>query len=224
VSALAATELRWATPAGWAGGLLEHARELLSDHAHCELQAAIAAQSLLAKNPDRRRAVERLSATAIEEMRHFRRVHALLGELGGTLGPALPNAYAEGLRRAAARTARGLEGASRYLDRLLVAHLIELRSAERFGLLAAAPWSDAGVPDAVPELFADLLESERGHARLFVELAAEGFGEERALARLDVLATEEAEVLRALPFGPRVHSGPPAGPPGGAPGGESRSS
>jgi tRNA-(ms[2]io[6]A)-hydroxylase len=190
--------LRWETPEGWAARMAEHPLEVLGDHAHCELQAAAAAQSLIQRNPGHGPLADKLSVLAIEELRHFRRVTALLSDLGGELGPARPNLYADGLRRAAGPTC-----GPALLDRLLMAGLIELRSHERFGLMAGARWPDA----RIPALFRELEPSEAGHGRLFWELASSLFPAQVVQRRADELAALEADVLRELPFAPRVHSG-----------------
>jgi len=190
-------ELLHATPPEWAERALARPLELLSDHAHCELRAAASAQGIITHNASLPRLVDRLGALAIEEMQHFRRVVALLRELGGELEPRGANPYAEGLISGSLAT-RG----SVLLDRLLIAGLIELRSHERFSLLARA-----ATEPRVRALYAELLPSEEGHGRLFWALARDGFGAERLAARARELAELEASVVRALPFAPRVHSG-----------------
>ena len=190
--------LRWETPDGWAARIAEQPLLVLGDHAHCELQAAAAAQSLIRRNPGHGSLADKLSVLAIEELRHFRRVTALLSELGGELGPALPNPYTDGLRRAAGPTC-----GPALLDRLLMAGLIELRSCERFQLMGAARWPD----ERIPALFRELEPSEAGHGRLFWELAASLFPAAAVRGRADELAALEAGVLCKLPFAPRVHSG-----------------
>jgi len=198
-----ALELAWSTPREWADAALGEPLALLSDHAHCELGAAAAAQGLLARRPENRRLVERLSALAEEELGHFRTVHRLLCELGGALEPVRKNPYAEGLLAFVERGPRNL------LDRLLVAALIERRSLERFELLALA--ARGGLP-RLAGLWADLAPSESGHAHLFLELARDAFGAEVVGERLPIWIGREATLVRSLPFAPRIHSGPFAGP------------
>ena len=194
----AAFELAWSTPRAWAEAALAEPLALLSDHAYCELGAAAAAQGLLARRPDDSALVERLGAHAAEELRHFRRVHRVLVELGGVLGPVRTNPYAEGLLADVERGAAGL------VDRLLVFGVIERRSLERFELLAAAA-RDGASP--LLELYAELAPSECGHAALFLELARECAAD--ADARLARWLAREAELVARLPFAARIHSGPP---------------
>jgi len=197
----AGPELAWETPPEWAAQVLARPLDLLADHAQCELGAAAAAQTLIARYPDRTGVVERMSALAIEELRHFRRAHRLLLERGGRLPNPTPNPYAEGLLR----SARGSENP--LLDRLLVAALIERRSLERFELLAGAA-AGAGEPE-LGELYAELGPSEAGHGRLFVELAREVAPATAVEGRLGHWVRLEGRLIRGLNFDFRIHSGPP---------------
>ena len=88
----------------------------------------------------------------------------------------------------------------RLLDRLLVAGLIEARSCERLGLLAAA-LSDA----ELSALYASLARAEAGHATLFRDLASELFTASGVDARLAELTKIEARIVAALPIEPRIH-------------------
>lgn len=203
-----ALELGWRTPSAWAAAALADVPALLSDHAHCELGAAAAAQGLLARAVDDARLVERMAALAVEELRHFRRVHRLLRALGGALEPVRRNPYVEGLARAARADTPAGGG---LCDRLLIAALVEARSLERFELLAR----QADGPLA--RLYGDLGPSEAGHAALFLELArsrAPRAGRARVDERLAVLVEREARLIARLPFAPRVHAGPPPVQPG----------
>lgn len=194
-----AFELAWTTPRAWAAEVLAEPLALLSDHAYCELGAAAAAQGLLARRPGDSELVERLGAHAAEELRHFRQVHRLLVELGGSLGAVRSNPYAEGLLAHVERGARGL------VDRLLVFGLIERRSLERFELLAGA----AAPASPLAALYAELAPSEAGHAALFLELARERAPAGELEPRLARWVEREAALVAGLAPGPRIHSGPP---------------
>lgn len=198
-----AFELGYATPAAWADAALAEPVALLSDHCHCELQAAVACNTLIARYPDRPELVDLCAQVVGEEMEHFRRVLALLRELGGELTDTQVNPYVDGLQRAA--------GSSRQfalMDRLLFAALIERRSLERFELLAR------GVGDPrVTDLYAALIPEEMEHQHLFLEAARreserDGFGDQ-VEPRLAQLLAWEAALLPGLAFCPRMHSGPP---------------
>ena len=193
--------LAWSTPPEWVRSIERSPLALLSDHAHCELRAASAAQSLLLRNPARREVVERLGAMASEELAHFNRVVALLYAHGGALAWPEPSPYAEALHSRSGAT-RGAGPA--LLDRLLVARLIEARSLERFHLLA-----EGLVDRELAALYADLLRSEAGHRALFGQLARLLFPAAEVERRERELVALESEIIASLPCVPRVHSGPP---------------
>ena len=100
-------------------------------------------------------------------------------------------------RSAATRT-------SLVLDRLVIAHLIEARSLERFRLLA-----DHLEDQELRALYAELLSSEASHRAFFLDAARKNFSEAEVTSELERFAAVEAEVIRALPFDHLVHSGPP---------------
>lgn len=192
-------ELRFETPLEWAREASSRPLELLCDHAHCELAAATTAESLIAKNPTQPLLVDRLSALAIEELQHFRRVVRELRARGGELRSVGANPYAAGLRRGAAESRR-----SSLLDKLVIAALIETRSCERFELLASE-----GEDPELRRLYADLCDSERGHGELFEGLARRTFADDEVSTRIEALVEVEARLVESLPFAPRMHSGPP---------------
>jgi tRNA-(ms[2]io[6]A)-hydroxylase len=189
--------LKYETPLEWVvrveGGLLE----LLSDHAHNELKAASTAQAWLLKKPGDRALVLQLAELAAEEVEHFHRVVRILYARGGELLPVDRNAYAEALLKGSARTRK-----DPFLDRMIVAALIEARSCERFVLFA-----EHLADSELRQLYRDLIPSEVGHGELFIDLVRNGFPEELAEPRIEELFELEGEVMAALPFAYRVHSG-----------------
>jgi tRNA-(ms[2]io[6]A)-hydroxylase len=187
------------TPVAWVQRVEQDLLGLLSDHAHCELKAAASGQALVGKNPDFPRLVDEVSAVVVEEMEHFQLVVAELRRRGGNLGLQLPNHYADRLHAAS-----GQGRTSILLDRLLVAHLIEGRSLERFQLLA-----EHLTDRDLAALYAGLVASEGRHRALFLSLARERFGDQADL-RLEQLAAAEARILADLPPSPTMHSGYPA--------------
>ncbi len=190
--------LLYETPMEWVGrvdalGLLP----LLSDHAHCELKAAATMQALIAKNCEHERIVQSLPEVAQEELQHFQRVESELRRRGGRLAEQTASPYAEGLQRGAAKTRKSL-----LLDRLLLSHLIEARSAERFHLLGQH-LEDRELAD----LYRDLLPSESAHRVLFLRLAQDAFSRSDVEQRLTELQGLEAQLLPGLPLEARIHSG-----------------
>ncbi|MDG1499523.1 MAG: tRNA isopentenyl-2-thiomethyl-A-37 hydroxylase MiaE [Planctomycetota bacterium] len=192
-----AFELGWHTPGTWAHDVTDNPLALLSDHAHCELQAAVACQALISRYPDRPHLVDAAALVIEEEMGHFRRVVDLLRKLGGELGDTESNPYADKLRR-------GLGGTSKssLMDRLLLASMIERRSCERFEMLA----EKARQPE-LRELYSSLAPEELVHQRLFLNLAESECGVEESQARLAVLIDLESTVAAQVPFANRMHGG-----------------
>ena len=184
-----------ATTPGWLAVALGDLDRVLVDHAHCERKAAATALSLVASHPEHEILVRRLSALAIEELRHFRAVCERLRERGLALTPDRGNPYARALR-ALVRDARR----ERLLDRLLVAGLIEARSCERLRLLG-----EHLDDPALAAFYRSLAQAEAGHATLFRELAAALHPAPEVGERLAALAREEARIVAALPLEPRIH-------------------
>ncbi len=199
--------LRAPTPAAWVEAALERWRELLVDHANCEKKAASTALGLLFAYPEDSSLCFALARLAREELRHFEQVARLMRELGIPYLRVSPGRYANRLRAALRHAEPG-----RKLDVLLTGALIEARSCERFGLLAAE------LPAPAAELYRTLEASEARHGQLYLEFArrealATELGAPEFSGRLRQLATLEAELATAPDAEFRFHSGPPAATP-----------
>ena len=190
-------ELRYKTPSEWVARVEERPLELLSDHAHNELKAASTAQAWLLKHVDKPELVLQLSKLAMEEVGHFERVVKLLYARGGQLLRIDNNPYAEALLSGSAETRK-----DPFLDRLIVAALIEARSCERF-ILFAEHMRD----EELRELYRDLVPCELEHNELFIDLVRDGFPGPRAEARIEQLFELEGQVIASAPFSYRMHSG-----------------
>jgi tRNA-(ms[2]io[6]A)-hydroxylase len=187
--------LKAPTDPRWLEVALADFDQVLLDHAHCEKKAAAQALSLVASYPDRARLVQRLTRLAQEELAHFRQVYDRLLARGLVLQRDPGDPYAQALRKLLRRSDPG-----RLTDLLLVSAIIEARSCERLELLAGA------LPDAdLRTFYAALAQAEAGHHQLFVGLAREYDDPAVVAARLDELATAEAEIVAGLPIEPRVH-------------------
>lgn len=180
----------------WLEAALEDFDAVLADHAHAEKKAAAQAMALVGAYPDRDLLVRRLSALALEELRHFRSVYEHLRARGLSLGRDPGDPYAQALMRLV-RVGRPED---RLVDRLLVPGLIEARSAERLSLLADA------LPDPqLCDFYRSLAKAELGHADLFRQLAEDAVPADRVAQRLGELASAEAGILRDLPIEARIH-------------------
>jgi tRNA-(ms[2]io[6]A)-hydroxylase len=191
------------TPDGWAEVALRDPLALLNDHAHLEKKATANALELVNRWPEPSRPEEwtqTLAGIASDEATHLNSVVRLLNERGGRLERAHRNDYARRLRQHV-RRGRGHE---ELLDRLLVSALIELRSCERFEILARH------CEDRDPELarlYRRLWSSELGHYRVFLQLAERVVPPRDVEARWREMLRIEAEAITAQPPGPRMHSG-----------------
>jgi tRNA 2-(methylsulfanyl)-N6-isopentenyladenosine37 hydroxylase len=185
-------ELAFATPSRWVALAIERFDEVLVDHAHCEKKAAAHALSMLAAFPHVSGLPRAMARLAREEAGHLSQVLALLDKRGLALGRDPGDPYAQSLQAQVRQPAQ-----ERLLDRLLISALIETRSEERLGMLAAH------LPDPVlRHFYARLAAAEKGHGALFVRLASRCEGFE---ARLGQLVRLEAQLVRDLPLRPAIH-------------------
>ncbi len=187
--------IRSATDPRWLKAALEDFNALLVDHAHCEKKAAATALSLVSSYPEYERVVQRMSALAIEELRHFRAVLRLMRKRGVALTRDPGDPYVQALLK---QMRHG--HTTRLVDRLLVAGVIEARSHERLGLLA-----DALDEPELAAFYRSLARAEAGHADLFVSLARRVAQNEDIDGRLAELACLESTILADLPIEPRIH-------------------
>lgn len=189
------------TPPAWAEAVASDLPALLCDHLHLERKAAASGAALLRRHATRAGLAARVAPLVREEREHARRVARELGRRGETLRPDRPSPYVRGLLAAAGAPRRRADG---YVDSLLVAALVELRSHERFERLLACP----ALAELAP-LYRSLAEAESRHGSLFLDLAREAAPAAEVHGRLAALARAEAELLAGLPFAHRIHSGPP---------------
>jgi tRNA 2-(methylsulfanyl)-N6-isopentenyladenosine37 hydroxylase len=173
-------------------------REILVDHAYCEQKAASSCISLIILFPEKDKLVEVLTPVVAEEWNHFERVIKELTKRGYSLGRQRKDEYVAELNKLV-RT-----GGSRdqlLLERLLLNALIEARSCERFKIL----WKN--IPDKeLSEFYYELMVSEAGHYRNFLQLAKEYIPEKTVEARWRELLAQEAEIMKNLDArGDRMH-------------------
>lgn len=178
------------TPKRWAERAALNLPVFVADHAVCELQAAVFALSLVGMYPSSFALVDRLSALAAEELRHFRKVSKESRRLGGTLPTKRKNFYVSALRAAC----RNGSEPERGLDLLLAAALVEARSHERFEVLG--PCLD---DPRLKKLYAELAEAEARHGPIYLDLARYHAGEAATSARLKEMIRIEATAITSQP-------------------------
>ena len=134
--------------------------------------------------------VDRLTPVVTEEWSHFGRVIALLRKRGYELGYPRKDEYVSELMNV---LKKGGSRDQQLVEKLLMNALIEARSAERFKLLSQY------LTD--PELkifYHELMISEAGHYRNFIELAKIYWDPKKVEIRWKEFLSEEALIMKNL--------------------------
>ena len=186
------TDPRWADLAG------KSIEEILTDHAYCEQKAASTSISLIQTYPDFVNMVDALVPIVTEEWGHFKLVLDHLKKRGLKLGRQRKDEYVNQLNKFV-RT--GGSRTDSLIEKMLFSALIEARSCERFRLLSK------NIEDAELQLFyKNLMVSEAGHYRLFLDMACDLGGKEKVLNRWNEWLDFEAGVMKDLAIrGDRMH-------------------
>ena len=179
----------------WLKAVLDNFDDFLLDHAANEKKAASVALNLAAHYPDKPELVAAAIDLAIEELCHYREVFGLIRERQLTLPADKKDTYVNQLRSA---VRNGRE--DYFLDRLLVAAVVEARGLERFAKIAAA--LPAG---SLQSFYQTIARSEARHAELFLSLAQRYFETERISTRLQTLLDLEAQIVVLLPVRAALH-------------------
>lgn len=183
------------TAPDWFDRIAEHLDLILIDHAHLEKRAASTALSMVFRYTGRAGLPRKLSTVVQEEMDHFSRVLDILDARGVELQKLEPAPYASYLVKQIRK-----QEPEMFLDKLLVAALIEARSCERFSILAQR------IDDpALAAFYAELFETEALHHTLYTGLAREYFPAAQVKERLQALSLLEVEALEASRGEPRLH-------------------
>lgn len=184
------------SPEPWVQAVMNDFDLFLQDHANCERKASSMAMSFIAKYPDRKEIIPELMDTAIEELEHFRQVYDVMVSRGVGLPKEIgQDLYVKELIDHA-RTTRN----ERFLDRLLLASIIECRGAERFRLV----YEHQEDPE-LKKFYHQLWASEAKHGHIFVGMALNYFPEQEVYDRLRVLNDLEAEVMLKQPYRAALH-------------------
>ena len=179
----------------WVDAVLNDFDPFLLDHAANEKKASGVALNLAAHYPDKPELVAEMIDLAIEELSHYRDVFKLVRERHLTVPPDQKDAYVNQLR---ALIRKGTE--HYFLDRLLVAGIIEARGLERFTCIAEA--LPAG---SLKSFYGAIAKSEARHTDLFLSLAQQYFDASSIEARTTALLSQEADILGSLPIRAALH-------------------
>lgn len=179
----------------WLQTVLADFDTFLLDHAANEKKASGVALNLAAHYPDKPDLVAAMIDLAIEELSHYRDVFKLIRERHLTIPPDAKDPYVNQLR--------GLirKGSENYfLDRLLVAGIIEARGLERFTKIAQA------LPKgSLKSFYQAIAHSEARHANLFLAMARQYYSASTLQSRLETLLIEESKFLTELPTRAVLH-------------------
>ena len=190
-------DLTVATGPEWVDAVMSDVPTFLQDHADCERKASAMAMSLVAKYPDRIEIIPELIATGVEELEHFQKVYNVMRERGVPLAKEIEvDPYIKALIALIHSDSQ-----RRFLDRLLLASIIECRGAERFRLVSEAMTND----EQLKSFYHELWVSEAKHGHIFVKMALEYFERDHVYKRLGFLNKEEGSIVAGLKFRPALH-------------------
>lgn len=182
----------------WINVAEKNIEDILVDHAYCEQKAASSCISLIVTYPELDELVDALTPIVAEEWSHFERVLDELKKRGFSLKRQRKDEYVEQLQGV---IRRGGNREQQLMERLLMNALIEARSCERFKTL----WK--GIADKDLSIFYyELMVSEAGHYKTFLQLAKRYMPEEKVMNRWRELLEQEAEILKGMEVrGDRMH-------------------
>lgn len=189
------TPLRYATPPAWTDAVLADFDRFLLDHATAEKKASGMAISMLSHYPDRTELVTAMADLAIEELTHYREVLKWIHQRGLTTAPDQKDPYVVAFRQSL-RQGREVY----FLDRLLLASIIEARGAERFALVA-----NALEPGPLKKFYQSIARSEARHYELFLDLAKKYLPDDMIDHRWKELLDIEAKIVVDLPIRAALH-------------------
>lgn len=179
----------------WLKVVLADFDAFLLDHAANEKKASGVALNLAAHYPNKPDLVTAMIDLAIEELSHYRDVFKLIRDRHLTIPPDAKDLYVNQLRGLIRK-----EPQNYFLDRLLVAAVIEARGLERFTKIAEA--LPAG---SLKSFYYAIAHSEARHTNLFLALAEQYCPVASIQPRLDQLLISETQILTNLPYWAKLH-------------------
>jgi len=189
-------DVKIASSQEWIDKVLSDFPSFLQDHADCERKASGMASSFVAKYPNRIEIIPDLIDIAIEEMEHFKQVYEVMSAQGIALNHEIQkDVYVNRLMKLA-RDGRE----ERFLDKLLLASVLECRGAERFKMVA-----DNIQDPNLKSFYKTLWTSEAKHGHVFVTFAPHYFSDNVVYNRLETLMNAEAEILQDIPIRAALH-------------------
>lgn len=180
----------------WLDAVMADFDTFLKDHADCERKASSMAMSFVAKYPDRLEILPELIETGVEELEHFQMVYKLMESRGIQLNHSIgEDLYVKALIKLC-HSGRS----ERFLDRLLIASVVETRGAERFKMVA-----EALTDPELKKFYKMLWVSEAKHGHIFVKMALNYFSEDQVYERLKWWIDREGEIINGLEIKAALH-------------------
>jgi tRNA-(ms[2]io[6]A)-hydroxylase len=180
----------------WVDTVLHDFNTFLQDHADCERKASAMAMGMVAKYPDRSEIISDLIETAIEELDHFNQVYSIMKHRG----IPLPASMQEDPYIKALMGLMKTPVLQRFMDRLLVGSLVEMRGAERFKMI------EENLSDPELKKFYKMLwTSEAKHGNIYVKMALNYFEKDQVYERLSWWVKKEGEIIEHLPLRAALH-------------------
>jgi len=183
------------TDDAWVEAVLADFDTFLLDHAACERKASAMAMTFVVRYPDRDAILDPMIRLAKEELAHFHQVFGICQARGLRFSRDNKDPYVNALLKAV-RQGREIE----FLDRLVMAGVVEARGHERFARLA-----DALPPGDMKEFYVAIAQSESRHSGLFIQLAEHYFPKDEVEARVTFFIEKEAEAIASIPPRPALH-------------------
>ena len=189
-------DLKISSSNAWINTVIADFDTFLMDHANCERKASAMAMSFVAKYPNRKEILGELIEIGIEELEHFKEVYQIME----SRGIMLPHEISQDLyiNQLIEVCRSGRE--ERFMDRLLLASLVETRGAERFKLV----YENINKSD-LKSFYHRLWASEARHGEVFVRMCLNFFDEKSVYKRLGEMIEFEAEILESLPIKAALH-------------------
>jgi tRNA-(ms[2]io[6]A)-hydroxylase len=184
------------SPEGWAQLASARIDLFLADHAGCEQQAALSALSLADRYMDDKELVDRLTALAIEEITHYKKVVAILRSRSIYHGRKKSNPWVQAL----IKHIQDKQEPWHKVDRLLIGALIEARSCERFTRLL-----EVTDDEEVKAMLVEFGPAEERHWKMFHQLAAREVPAAEFEERWQKWLVFERDLTAASGKDPRVH-------------------
>ncbi|GAA5029170.1 tRNA 2-methylthio-N6-isopentenyl adenosine(37) hydroxylase MiaE [Marivirga lumbricoides] len=182
----------------WVDIAEKNVEDILVDHAYCEQKAASSCISLITLFPDMVELVDMLTPVVAEEWSHFERVLEQLNKRGYKLGFPRKDEYVVQLLKL---EIKGGNRKHQVMEKLLINALIEARSCERFRQLHLHLKDEE-----LKKFYYELMVSEAGHYRNFLELAETYMPKDVVRKRWEELLKGEGEIMKNLePRADRIH-------------------